>query len=256
MFNINEIVFLLSKMFSLFVLQTKIKMKLNIQIHYILLFLFFFSCKSKDPVVNKMDLSLNKTELVEDELDMTSKPNDSTFVNIKKFSKNFVFDMKYATKDNFLKAKVYDCAECVLRYKTVKALIIASDTLKKLGYKIKFFDCYRPHDVQVKMWKIVPNAKYVANPVKGSIHNRGCAVDLTLVTLKGKELDMGTKFDFFGEQASQNYKNLSTTILKNRQLLKSIMKFANFDPIESEWWHYNLVDGRNEKVSNFKWKCQ
>jgi zinc D-Ala-D-Ala dipeptidase len=231
-------------------------MKLTIQILYIIFFVLIFSCKSKDPVANEITLNQNKIEIIENKLEDLPKPNDSTFVNIKKISKNFVFDMKYATKDNFLKAKVYDCAECVLRYKTIKALIIASDTLRKIGYKIKFFDCYRPHDVQVKMWKIVPNAKYVANPAKGSIHNRGCAVDLTLVTLKGKELDMGTKFDFFGEQASQNYTNLAPNILKNRQLLKSIMKYANFDPIESEWWHYNLVDGRNESVSNFKWKCE
>lgn len=231
-------------------------MKLPIQILYISIFTLFFSCKSKDPLAVEFTSKNNKLENNNVKSEEFTKPNDSTFLNIKKISKNFVFDMKYATKDNFLKAKVYDCAECVLRYKTIKALIVASDTLRKLGYKIKFFDCYRPHDVQVKMWKIVPNAKYVANPAKGSIHNRGCAVDLTLVSLKEKELDMGTKFDFFGEQAGQNYTNLSPRVLKNRQLLKSIMKYANFEPIESEWWHYNLADGRNENVSNFKWKCE
>lgn len=243
-------------MFSLFALQTIYNMKLSIQILCISILTLIFSCKSKDPVAIEIASNSNKTETYNTRPDVSLKLNDTTFVNIKKVSKNFVFDIKYATKDNFLKAKVYDCAECVLRYKTIKALIVASDTLRKLGYKIKFFDCYRPHDVQVKMWKIIPNAKYVANPAKGSIHNRGCAVDLTLITLKGKELDMGTKFDFFGEQAGQNYKNLSSNILKNRQLLKSIMKYANFEPIESEWWHYNLADGRNENVSNFKWKCE
>jgi zinc D-Ala-D-Ala dipeptidase len=231
-------------------------MKLVIRILYFSILTLIISCKSKDPVAIEIVSNPHKTEINSNKTEDNSKPNDSTFVNIKKISKNFVFDLKYATKDNFLKAKVYDCAECVLRYKTIKALIVASDTLRKLGYKIKFFDCYRPHDVQVKMWKIVPNAKYVANPAKGSIHNRGCAVDLTLVTLKGKELDMGTKFDFFGEQAGQNYSNLSTSVLKNRKLLKSIMVYANFEPIESEWWHYNLADGRNENVSNFKWKCE
>lgn len=67
------------------------------------------------------------------------------------------------------------------------------------GFKIKFFDCYRPNDVQYKMWAIVPNPQYVANPVKGSIHNKGGAVDITLTTLDGEELDMGTDFDFFGK---------------------------------------------------------
>ncbi len=76
--------------------------------------------------------------------------SDTVFVNIKEYSKDFVFDMKYATEDNFLKSKVYDCAECVLRYKTVKNLIAANKCFLKKGYRIKLFDCYRPLDVQKK----------------------------------------------------------------------------------------------------------
>ena len=80
---------------------------------------------------------------------------------------------------------MYDCAECFLRLKTVKALIMANDKFIKKGYKIKLFDCYRPLDIQKKMWALVPNPEYVADPAKGSIHNRGGAVDITLVTLDG-----------------------------------------------------------------------
>src|SRR6478736_1853786 len=122
--------------------------------------------------------------------------NDTTFVNLKDYSQDFVYDMKYATDDNFLKSKVYDCAECYLRYKTVKALVLANERFMKKGFKIKIFDCYRPLDIQKRMWAIVPNPQYVANPSKGSIHNRGGAVDITLVDFDGKELDMGTSFDF------------------------------------------------------------
>ena len=78
--------------------------------------------------------------------------NDTTFVNLKNYSKDFVYDMKYATSDNFLKAKVYDCAECFLRLKTVEALIKTNDSFMKLGYKIKLFDCYRPLDIQKKIF--------------------------------------------------------------------------------------------------------
>ena len=87
-------------------------------------------------------------------------------------SDDFIYDMKYATNDNFLKSNVYDCAECFLRLKTVKALIMANDKFIKKGYKIKLFDCYRPLDIQKKMWALVPNPEYVADPAKGSIHNR------------------------------------------------------------------------------------
>lgn len=181
--------------------------------------------------------------------------NDTAFVNLKDYSRDFVYDMKYATADNFLKAKVYDCSECFLRLKTVKALIEANKTFVKKGYKIKVFDCYRPLDIQKKMWKIVSNPEYVANPAKGSIHNRGGAVDITLVDCNGKELDMGTPFDFFGKEASHNYAELSQEIKNNRLLLKKIMTEANFNSFDSEWWHYNLKSGLNDKISNVKWKC-
>ncbi|MCV9933235.1 M15 family metallopeptidase [Flavobacterium sp. LS1R47] len=180
---------------------------------------------------------------------------DTTFVNLKDYSNDFVYDMKYATEDNFLKAKVYDCAECFLRLKTVKALVEANKSFMKKGYKIKLFDCYRPLFIQKRMWEIVSNPKYVADPKKGSIHNRGGAVDITLVDRNGKELDMGTSFDFFGKEASHNYMNLSDTIKANRQLLKKIMIKNNFNSFDSEWWHYNLKAGLNDKVSNTKWNC-
>jgi D-alanyl-D-alanine dipeptidase len=163
--------------------------------------------------------------------------------------------MKYATDDNFLKSKVYDCAECYLRYKTVKALILANQKFMKKGFKIKIFDCYRPLDIQKRMWVIVPNPKYVADPSKGSIHNRGGAVDITLVDFDGKELDMGTTFDFFGIEASHNYSKFSKEIKNNRNLLKKIMVKQNFNSFDSEWWHYNLKSGLKDEVSNFKWNC-
>jgi len=182
--------------------------------------------------------------------------NDSVFVNLKDYSSDFVYDMRYASPNNFLKAKVYDCAECYLRYKTVKALVTANAKFLKKGYRIKIFDCYRPLDIQKKMWVIVPNAKYVANPETGSIHNRGGAVDLTLVDLEGKELDMGTDFDFFGIEASQDYDLISEEMKQNRILLRTTMTNSDFRIIDSEWWHYNLKNSKKYKLSNFKWKCE
>ncbi|KDN55519.1 M15 family metallopeptidase [Flavobacterium seoulense] len=201
----------------------------------------FLSCKSQNSVVKE-----NKITTID----------DTTFVNLKDYSADFIYDMKYATEDNFLKAKVYDCAECYLRLKTVKALIEANNVFVKKGFRIKLFDCYRPLDIQKKMWEIVSNPSYVANPAKGSIHNRGGAVDITLVDKDGKELDMGTGFDFFGIEASHKYDKLSKDVKNNRKLLKRIMLKNGFKALDSEWWHYNLQSALKDKVANEKWECK
>ncbi|WP_291115488.1 M15 family metallopeptidase [Flavobacterium sp. UBA6135] len=185
----------------------------------------------------------------------SSTPHDTTFVNVEKYSSDFVLDMRYATTNNFMNTKVYDCDKCYLRYKTVKALLNANQEFLKLGYKIKLFDCYRPTDVQKIMFDIVPNPTYVADPKNGSIHNRGCAVDLTLVDKKGNELDMGTTFDFFGVEAAHAYQNLSKEVLENRILLKTVLQNNGFNSIKSEWWHYNLKQDTLDNLSNFKWEC-
>ncbi|MDT0608455.1 M15 family metallopeptidase [Croceitalea rosinachiae] len=181
---------------------------------------------------------------------------DTTFVRLADFSDDFVYDMRYATENNFLKAKVYDCAECYTRAKTAKALIKANKEFISKGFKIMFYDCYRPNSVQYKMWEIVPNPQYVANPVKGSIHNKGGAVDITLVDLEGNELDMGTDFDFFGKRAYHDNLDLPQNILDNRKLLKETMEKHGFWSIRTEWWHYNLSNGSNDKVADFKWECE
>jgi D-alanyl-D-alanine dipeptidase len=189
-------------------------------------------------------------------LDITKEVDSNAFVNLRNYSDDFVFDMKYATADNFLKEKVYPCDECFLRVKTVKALLEANKSFLKKGYKIKLFDCYRPKAIQKKMFQLVPDPNFVANPKKGSIHNRGGAVDISLVDSLGVEVNMGTKFDFFGEEASHNYQNLSDEILANRKFLKEIMLQNNFRIFESEWWHYNLNGSNNDEVSNKKWRCE
>jgi D-alanyl-D-alanine dipeptidase len=214
-----------------------------------LIFLFFtiilISCKSTQ-------LDSKKSPIL---LDISKETDDNAIVNLKNYSNDFVFDMKYATDDNFLKEKLYPCAECFLRVKTVKSLLEANKAFSQKGYKIKLFDCYRPKAIQKKMFKIVPDPNFVANPKKGSIHNRGGAVDISLVDSLGVEVNMGTKFDFFGEEASHNYQNLSEEILANRKFLKEIMLQNNFKSFDSEWWHYNLNGSNADKVENLKWNC-
>ncbi len=209
----------------------------------------FFYCINVRPVDRKLFISQNVQTF-------PGPPDDTVFVNISDYSKDFILDMKYATADNFLKAKVYDCAACYLRLKTVKALLQANAAFMEKGYRIKLFDCYRPLAIQKKMWAIVPNPDYVANPAKGSIHNRGGAVDITLVDLSGAEMDMGTAFDFFGAEASHKYRKLPRNVRKNRRFLRKIMEENGFKALQTEWWHYNLDQAEADPVSDFRWKCE
>ncbi len=185
----------------------------------------------------------------------TGEPADTTLVNVSEYVSGIVLDMKYASDDNFLKEKVYDCAECYLRYATVKALLKAQSQAERYGCRLHIFDCYRPHSVQRKMWKLVPNPDYVADPAKGSIHNRGGALDLTLCDSTGVPLDMGTPFDHFGPEAAPSYTQLSEDVLENRRKLRRIMKKAGFRQLPSEWWHFNLKGARELPISDFRWPC-
>ena len=202
-----------------------------------------------------VSLSVN-AQITQGENSSQSKMLKEKFVNIKSLSNDFILDIKYATADNFLKQAVYDCGECYLREATAKALLAAQKEFVKRGYSLKLFDCYRPLSVQKKMWKILPGTHYVANPAKGSKHNRGAAVDLTLVDIAtGKELDMGTPFDTFSPRAHHTYTQLPKEVLDNRKLLKEVLNKYNFKSIYSEWWHYEYRPEMTSPVEDLAWPC-
>ncbi|MFN4197640.1 MAG: M15 family metallopeptidase [Flavobacterium sp.] len=181
--------------------------------------------------------------------------HDTTFVDIASLDVSFSFDLKYATADNFLQAVIYDCPKCYLRYKVAKALMAAQAEFMQLGYRIRLLDCYRPLSAQKLMFEKVPNPRYVASPVTGSVHNRGAAVDITLETLEGELLDMGTDFDHFGPQSAWEYQGFSENIKNNRNLLRNLMGKHGFDTIQSEWWHFNFRQTQKDPISDFKWSC-
>lgn len=170
---------------------------------------------------------------------------------------SIIIDMRYATSNNFVNEKMYNCGRCFLRPVVAKAIVAAHQQLQKKGLGLKMFDCYRPRPIQQKLWDKVPNPSYVTPPKKGSMHNRGTAVDLTIVDQNGKELDMGTGFDFFGKEAHHTYQGHSKEILDNRKLLRQIMQDYKLDGIRTEWWHYYYAPGapRRFKLSDMIWNC-
>lgn len=162
---------------------------------------------------------------------------------------DLVVDMRYATDDNFLKRKVYpEDARCMLLTDAAKRLKKAADTLRPKGYRLKVYDCYRPRAVQYEMWKIMPEPGYVADPKFGSNHNRGAAVDLTLVTAEGAEVEMPTKFDDFTPAAHHGYKGGTEASRKHREILRQAMEGAGFRKNKMEWWHYDLPGAKKLPV--------
>lgn len=165
---------------------------------------------------------------------------DTILVDIQKINPRIKIDIKYATEDNFTGRKLYSVPKCFLRRFVALKLDSVQKELEKIELGLKVWDCYRPLSVQEILWSIVPDERYVANPAKGSRHNRGCAVDLTLVDSLGNELPMPTKYDDFTEKAHRNYKDLPDTVVKNRKLLEDVMKKYGFIPLPSEWWHFDF----------------
>jgi D-alanyl-D-alanine dipeptidase len=173
----------------------------------------------------------------------TSIYADSTkkLVRLETFVPQLVVDLKYSKKNNFTGQVLYENAAAYLRLTAAIALKKVNAELGESGLAIKVFDAYRPWSVTRKMWKLVHDERYAANPAKGSGHNRGAAVDVTIVhLLSNEELPMPTAFDDFSEKAHHSYKQLSSEVIANRALLRKTMEKHGFVALETEWWHYSI----------------
>lgn len=166
----------------------------------------------------------------------------------------FLLDIRYATKDNFVGEVIYPCGRCFVKPEVAQRLRVMSARLREMGLQFKMFDCYRPGPAQQRLWAKVPDPRYVADPAEGSMHNRGIALDLTLVRLDGTELDMGTTYDYFGKEAYHDYTEHSAEIAANRQLLKSTMEKEGFQSIRTEWWHYSYRH-LFPPIEKWEWPC-
>lgn len=171
-------------------------------------------------------------------------------------SPTLTLDLKYATEDNFTDQKIYDCGRCFLRPHVARAFNKFSKYLKdthNLG--IILYDCYRPRPYQQKLWDIVPDWRYVTPPDKGSMHNRGMAIDIGLIDSLGHVMDMGTSFDHFGEESFHSAQNISPLAIQNRKLLKAELEKFGFKSITSEWWHYSYRENVMP-LSDWVWNCE
>jgi D-alanyl-D-alanine dipeptidase len=201
----------------------------------------------------KKEFSKNESEIDRDN-DWLPDYNTEEWVEIVS-DNEIILDIKYAQTDNFTGKKLYECPRCFLRPHIAEMLYSVSAELTEKGYKLILYDCYRPKQIQEELWNIKPDKNYVTPPWKGSMHNKGLAIDLSLMDKHGRLIDMGTAFDHLGEKSHLTYKDFPAEILSNRQLLKTTMEKHGFSSIRTEWWHYS-AGGISYPISDWQWKCR
>lgn len=188
---------------------------------------------------------------------------DAGLIDVHTLDSTIQVDLRYGTENNFMGIDFYGgLNKCYLQRPVAEMLVKAQQALKRRAPELSLvvWDAARPLSVQQKMWDLVVpppgmfKGYFVSNPSRGSIHNYGCAVDVTLADLSGNLLDMGTDFDHFGPEAYPVEEasllkdgKLTEEQVRNRKLLRSVMYEAGFWTIQTEWWHFNAM--RRETAS-------
>ncbi len=195
---------------------------------------------------------------------LESSMQQQGLADVQKLDPTILVDLKYSTTDNFVGKDVYGAlTRAYLQPMAARKLADASRYLqqKHPDFRLLVYDAARPRSAQWMLWNALPNLPerqrrtYVADPREGSIHSYGCAVDLTVATKDGKPLDMGTKYDLFGELAYPKTEarllragKLTRQQIDNRRTLRTAMRQGGFLPIEYEWWHFNALSRRQAKA--------
>ena len=178
-------------------------------------------------------------------------------VDITTLDPSILLDIRYATPHNFTGKVLYPIARCLLQKSVAEKIMLIQKDLSQKNLGLKIWDGYRPFSVQKILWRIMPDERYIAKPVEkdgiliqGSHHNRGTAIDLTLVNNCLQELEMPSYFDEFSEKAHRNYSGHSTVAFQNMKILEQIMVHYEFIPFSTEWWHFTDKDSLQYPLSD------
>ena len=205
-------------------------------------------CFGVSTVFAQNKYGLKVTTLEEYQASVKSNPNKE-LIDLEKFIPGLVLDIRYATTNNFTKEKIYNLAKAYARKPVAEALKKAQAELKLQGLGIKIFDAYRPYKATVKFYEVYHDTTYVASPYRGSRHNRGCAIDMTIINLKtGEELKMPTEYDSFKKEAWPTSPVKDPLVKKNRDLIIKVMQKYGFKVNSSEWWHYDFIGYQKYEV--------
>jgi D-alanyl-D-alanine dipeptidase len=181
---------------------------------------------------------------------LIQKDPSKALIDLKKVCPSVFLDIRYATHNNFLGFPIYKIPKAYVRFPLALAIIEIQKELEPLGLSLKIYDAYRPYSVTKKMWELTNGSPYVANPAYGSVHNRGTALDLTLVNLLDDttEVPMPSQYDEFNIKASHQYYQINRSFINNRNLLKRIMEKHGFIANEHEWWHYDFKNYKHYEL--------
>lgn len=167
---------------------------------------------------------------------------EADLIELNKLDRSIKLDIRYATSDNFVGRAIYPEARAFLQRPAAEAVVRVHKLLKKEGLGLVIYDGYRPWAITKLFWEVVrvDQRQFVADPAKGSKHNRGCAVDLSIIDLKsGKSVPMPSGYDEFNERASPDYKGGTDEERANRDKLRRLMEAEGFTVNSSEWWHFD-----------------
>lgn len=206
-----------------------------------LILLVYAGCSKSEGINNNNPYGLNIVNNVDEYRKQISINPDFELWDISEKIPEIVLDIRYATQNNFTGKVIYTLPKAFVRKKVVEALVMVQDSLKKLNLGLKIFDAYRPYAATLLFYEVYPDTNFVANPRYGSRHNRGCAVDVSLVDVfTGLEISMPTPFDEFSERAHPEYMNLEEEVIANRTLLFGVMQHFGFSHYPTEWWHFDF----------------
>ncbi|MBW7848420.1 MAG: M15 family metallopeptidase [Bacteroidales bacterium] len=167
--------------------------------------------------------------------------SSNSMIDLEAFIPSIVLDIRYAGSHNFTRQKIYTHARAFVRRPVAKALLKVQQSLDSIGLGLKIYDAYRPYQASLKFFEVYPDTSFVAAPWQGSRHNRGAAVDVSLIDKKSRlEVQMPTKFDDFSAAAAPDYNNLPDEARHNRKLLIDVMKKHGFSVYPTEWWHFDF----------------
>ncbi|WP_432712614.1 M15 family metallopeptidase [Pedobacter sp.] len=184
------------------------------------------------------------------------KMPDKQLVDIQKAIPDITLDIRYATSNNFMKRVMYPEARAFARKPVVAQLKNIQRELRTKGFGLKIYDAYRPYAITIAFYEQASDKNFVADPKKGSKHNRGCAIDLTLVNFKTKEeIPMPTPYDSFEAAAAANYPNTTAEQRKNRDFLIQTMQKHGFKVLSNEWWHFDFIGWQQYELLDIPFKA-
>ncbi len=208
--------------------------------------IFFFLSWFTIDAQNKY--GLKATTLAGYQASVKSNPQKE-LIDLETFIPGLALDIRYATTNNFTGEQIYNFPKAYARKPVAESLKKIQADLKQQGLGLKIFDAYRPYKATVRFYEVYGDTTYVASPYKGSRHNRGCAIDLTLIDLKsGEELEMPTGYDSFKKEAWPSTPVSDPAIRKNRTLLINAMQKHGFKVNSSEWWHFDFIGWQKFEV--------